>query len=309
MLSSVPFECPVSLLAQAQRHVPLKTAVVNAETELVMTSSKLATEHNLIEPTLVGDPRTINSIAAAINWDIRKLAVVDAENETKAAKLSVSLARNGEVSALMKGHTHSETLMQEALRRNQGIRLRHRPSHAFYMTVPGHEQGICITDAVINVLPRVKQKIEIARNVIELMHALGIPRPRVALVSGAEEPIPEMPSSIEAVEVIKEVEKGALRGADVAGPMALDVAISEQAATIKGVNNAVAGKADVLLVPNLEAGNILFKQMVYSMSATAAGLVLGMKVPIMLTSRADPPEARLASAALASIYAAHRRTK
>ena len=306
MLSSVPFECPVSLLAHAQRHVPLKTAVVNAETELVMTSSKLATEHNLIEPTLVGDPRTINSIAAAINWDIRNLTVVDAENETKAAKLSVSLARNGEVSALMKGHIHSEILMQEALRRHQGIRLRRRPSHAFYMTVPGHEQGICITDAVINVLPRVKQKIEIARNVIELMHALGIPRPRVALVSGAEEPIPEMPSSIEAIEVIKEVEKGALRGADVAGPMALDVAISEQAATIKGVNNAVAGKADVLLVPNLEAGNILFKQMVYSMSAAAAGLVLGMKVPIMLTSRADPPEARLASSALASVYVAHR---
>jgi len=172
--------------------------------------------------------------------------------------------------------------------------------------VPDREHGICITDAVINILPRVKQKIEIARNVIELMHALGNSKPRVALISGTEVPTPEMPSSTDAIEVVKEAENGALPGAEIAGPMALDIAISEQAATIKGVNNAVAGKADVLLVPNLEAGNILFKQMVYSMSATAAGLVLGMKVPIMLTSRADPPEARLASAALASVYAAHR---
>jgi phosphotransacetylase len=306
MLSSAPFECPEALITQAQRHLPLKTAVVNAETETVMTSAKLATEHNLIEPTLVGDSAAINSIATAIHWDIKKFTVVDAGSEIKAAKLSVNLARSGQVSALMKGHIHSETLMHEALQRNQGIRLKRRPSHAFYMTVPGHAHGICITDAVINVLPRVKQKIEIARNVIELMHALGNTRPRVALLSGTEAATPEMPSSMDAVAVVKEVENGALPGAEIAGPMALDVAISEQAATIKGVNNAVAGKADVLLVPNLEAGNILFKQMVYSLSATAAGLVLGMKVPIMLTSRADPPEARLASAALASVYAAHR---
>ena len=306
MLSPALFECPSGLPAHAQRHLPLKTAVVNAETETVMTSAKLATEHNLIEPTLVGDAGAINSIATAINWDIGKFTVVDAGGEIKAAKLSVGLARSGEVSALMKGHIHSETLMQEALQRKQGIRLKRRPSHAFYMTVPGNEQGICITDAVINVLPRVKQKIEIARNVIELMHALGNPKPRVAMISGTEVSTPEMPSSMDAVEVVKAAESGALPGAEIAGPMALDVAISEQAATIKGVNNAVAGKADVLLVPNLEAGNILFKQMVYSMSATAAGLVLGMKVPIMLTSRADPPEARLASAALASVYVAHR---
>jgi phosphate acetyltransferase len=273
---------------------------------MVMTSAKLATEHNLIEPILVGDSSAINSIAATINWDIGKFTVVGVGSEIKAAKLGMSLARSGEVLALMKGHIHSETLMHEALQRKQGIRLKRRPSHAFYMTVPGNEQGICITDAVINVLPRVKQKIEIARNVIELMHALGNPRPRIALISGTEVSTPEMPSSMDAAEVVKEVENGSLPGAEIAGPMALDVAVSEQAATIKGVDNAVAGKADVLLVPNLEAGNILFKQMVYSMSATAAGLVLGMKVPIMLTSRADPPEARLASAALASVYAAHR---
>jgi len=306
MLSSAPFECPPGLLRHAQQHQPLKTAVINAGTKMVMTSAKLATEHNLIEPILVGDSSAINSIAATINWDIGKFTVVGVGSEIKAAKLSMSLARSGEVLALMKGHIHSETLMHEALQRKQGIRLKRRPSHAFYMTVPGNEQGICITDAVINVLPRVKQKIEIARNVIELMHALGNPKPRIALISGTEVSTPEMPSSMDAAEVVKEVENGSLPGAEIAGPMALDVAVSEQAATIKGVNNAVAGKADVLLVPNLEAGNILFKQMVYSMSATAAGLVLGMKAPIMLTSRADPPEARLASAALASVYAAHR---
>jgi phosphate acetyltransferase len=306
MMSPAPFECPPGLLRRAQQHQPLKTAVVSAGTKRVMASAKLATEHNLIEPILVGDSNVINSIAATINWDIGKFTVVDVGSEIKAAKLSMSLARSGEILALMKGHIHSETLMHEALQRKQGIRLKRRPSHAFYMTVPGNKQGICITDAVINVLPRVKQKIEIARNVIELMHALGNPKPRIALISGTEVSTPEMPSSMDAAEVVKEVENGSLPGAEIAGPMALDVAVSEQAATIKGVNNAVAGKADVLLVPNLEAGNILFKQMVYSMSATAAGLVLGMKVPIMLTSRADPPEARLASAALASVYAAHR---
>jgi len=306
MLSAAPFECPPNLLAHAQQHPPLKTAVVNATTATVMTSVQLATEHNLIEPILIGDADAINSMAAAINWDIRALTVIDAESDLKAAKLSVALAYSDEVSALMKGHIHSEILMQEALQRKQGIRLKRRPSHAFYMTVPGDKSGICITDAVINILPRAKQKIEIARNVIELMHALGNSKPRVALISGTEVPTPEMPSSMDAIEVVKEAENGALPGAEIAGPMALDVAISEKAATIKGVDNTVAGKADVLLVPNLEAGNILFKQMVYSMSATAAGLVLGMKVPIMLTSRADPPEARLASAALASVYAAHR---
>ena len=305
MMSSAPFECPPGLLRRAQQHQPLKTAVVSAGTKRVMASAKLATEHNLIEPILVGDSSVINSIAATINWGIGKFTVVDVGSEIKAAKLSMRLARSGEVLALMKGHIHSETLMHEALQRKQGIRLKRRPSHAFYMTVPANEQGICITDAVINVLPRVKQKIAIARNVIELMHALGNPKPRVALISGTEVSTPEMPSSMDAAEVVKEAENGSLPGAVIAGPMALDVAVSEQAATIKGVNNAVAGKADVLLMPNLEAGNILFKQMVYSMSATAAGLVLGMKVPIMLTSRADPPAARLASAALASVYAAH----
>ena len=140
------------------------------------------------------------------------------------------------------------------------------------------------------------------------MHALGNPNPRVALISGTEVPTPEMPSSRDAFEIVKEAKNGVLPGAEIAGPMALDVAISAKAATIKGINNKVAGKADILLMPNLEAGNILFKQMVYSMSATAAGLVLGMKVPIMLTSRADPPEARLASAAIASVYAAHRES-
>ena len=306
MLSSAPFAYPSALLKHARQHSPLRTAVVNAQTETVMTSAKLANEIGLIEPVLIGDASAINSIAFDIEWDIEKFTVVDAGSEAKAAKLSVGLARSGEVSALMKGHIHSETLMQEALQRNQGIRLKRRPSHAFYMIVPDHERGICITDAVINILPRVKQKIEIARNVIELMHALGNPKPRVALLSGTEAATPEMPSSMDAAEVVKAAESGALPGAEIAGPMALDVAISEHAATIKGVNNAVAGKADVLLVPNLEAGNILFKQMVYSMRATAAGLVLGMKVPIMLTSRADPPTARLASAALASVYVAHR---
>jgi len=308
MLSSTPYECPPGLLISAKQQAPLKTAVVNAGTILVMTSAKLAAENGLIIPVLVGDANAINSIAADINWNIRNIDVVDANDEIKSIKLSVTLAREGNVSALMKGHVHSDALMREVVHRTNGIRSKRRPSHAFYMTVPGDERGICITDAVINVSPKVRHKIDIARNATDLMHALGNPNPRIAIISGTEVPTDQMPSSIDAIEIVKEAKNGAIYGADIDGPMALDVAISEQAAATKGIDSSVAGKADILLVPNLETGNALFKMMEYFLSATAAGLVLGVKVPITLTSRSSSPESRLASVAIASIYAAHCNT-
>ena len=304
MLSTAPFECPSWLLDRARENPPLRTAVVNAGTRLAMESVRAAADHDLINPLFVGDANEINGAATEINWDIREFEIVEAGDEQEAASRSVALARNDKVDALMKGHIHTDVLMRAVVDRKRGVRLRQRPSHVFYMTVPGNDRPLCITDAVINVAPRVRQKMDIAANATGLLHATGNRNPKIALLSATEVPQPQIPSSMDAAEVAARARDGELVGATVDGPMSLDIAVSGEAAKIKGVESPVAGCADVLLVPNIDAGNLLFKQMVYFMSATAAGLVVGAKIPITLTSRADPPEARLASAALASIYAA-----
>ena len=304
MLSTAPFECPSWLLDRARENPPLRTAVVNAGTRLAMESARAAANHELINPVFVGDAQEIYDAATEIDWDIREFEIVEAGGEQEAAIRSVALARNDKVDALMKGHVHTDVLMRAVVDRKQGVRLRQRPSHVFYMTVPGSDRPLCITDPVINVAPKVRQKMEIAVNATHLLHATGNTNPKIALLSATDVPQPQMPSSMEAAEVAERARKGEIPGALVDGPMSFDIAVSGQAAKIKGVESPVAGCADVLLVPNIDAGNLLFKQMVYFMSATAAGLVVGAKIPITLTSRADPPEARLASAALASIYAA-----
>jgi len=304
MLSTAPFECPSWLLDRARENPPLRTAIVNAGTRLAMESARAAADHDLINPVFVGDAHEINGAATEIDWDIRDFEIVEAGDEQEAASRSVALARNDQVDALMKGHVHTDVLMRAVVDRKQGVRLRQRPSHVFYMTVPGNDRPLCITDAVSNIAPRVRQKMEIAANATGLLHATGNTNPKIALLSATEIPQPQMPSSMDAAEVAERARNGEIVGATVDGPMSLDIAVSGEAAKIKGVESPVAGCADVLLVPNIDAGNLLFKQMVYFMSATAAGLVVGAKIPITLTSRADPPEARLASAALASIYAA-----
>jgi phosphotransacetylase len=294
------------LLAQAKELPSLRTAVVNAGTRLTMESARDASAHALITPVFVGDVSAIETAATAIGWDIRDFEIVEAVDEEEAARRGVSLARDKQVAALMKGHVHTDVLMRAIVDRTNGIRLRRRPSHVFCMTVPGTARPLFITDAVINIAPGVRQKIDIGTNATLLLHALGIPEPKIAVLSATELARSELPSSVEAAAVAERAANGAIPGAIVDGPLSLDIAVSPQAAKIKGVNSPVAGHADVLLVPNIEAGNLLFKQMVYFMSATAAGLVVGATVPVTLTSRADPPEARLASAALASIYAANR---
>lgn len=303
MLSDQPFECPSWLLARARQMAPVRMAVIGAGTALALESAKAAAEAALITPVLVGNVAAIKAVAEIIKWDIAGVEIHAADDD--AADVGVSLAREGRVGALMKGNVRTDNLMRAAVHRTRGIRGKKRPSHIFHMTMPGSNKSLCITDAVINVLPKVKQKISIADNAADLLHALGNSNPNIALLSATEVPTDQMPSSIEAAEVAKRARAGAITGATVDGPMALDIAVSRKAAEVKGVTSPVAGNADVLLVPNIEAGNALFKQMVYFMSATAAGLVVGTTVPIALTSRADPPEARLASAALASIYANH----
>jgi len=306
MLSTVPFEVPPTLLDKARAAPGLTMAVAGAGHPVAMESARRAAEAGLIEPVLVGDADVIRAIARDMGWNIAGLRVVDAGDEAGAAKTAAMLARGGEVAALMKGHVHTEALMRAVLDRAAGLRTGRRISHVFHMTVPGRERVLYITDAAINVQPDSDDKLHIIANAVDVAHALGVAEPRVAVLSGAETVNASMPSSVEAAEVTRRANDGAVTGAVVDGPLSFDNAVSPEAAAIKGVDSPVAGRADILVVPNLESGNFLFKQMVYFMSATAAGIVMGARVPIVLTSRADPPEARLAAAALAVIVAADR---
>ncbi|MBE9555245.1 MAG: bifunctional enoyl-CoA hydratase/phosphate acetyltransferase [Proteobacteria bacterium] len=301
MLSKIPFEFPPYLAKRASGLSPLPMAVVGAGHPLVMDSARRATEGGFIEPVLVGEADGINEIARQIGWDISGIRLVPADGERQAAETAASLARGGEVAALMKGHIHTDTLMRAILTRSAGLRTDRRVSHIFHMTLPGRDRVIHITDAAVNVQPGVAEKLDIVLNAVELAQSLGMESPKVAMLSGAETVNPAMPSSVEADEVVRLANNGAVKGAIVDGPFGFDNAVSPEAALIKGVDSPVAGQADILVVPNLESGNFLFKQMVYFMSATAAGIVMGAKVPVVLTSRADPSEARLAAAAIASI--------
>ena len=304
MLSTVPFEVPARLMDKARAAPRLTMAVAGAGHPLAMESARRAAEAGLIEPVLIGDADAIAAIARDMGWNIAGLRVVAAGDESKAAETAAMLAGAGEVASLMKGHVHTETLMRAVLNRRADLRTGRRISHVFHMTVPGRDRVMYITDAAINVQPGVDDKLDIVRNAVDVAHALGTAEPRVAVLSGAETVNAAMPSSVEAAEVAKRANNGAVDGALVDGPLSFDNAVSPEAAAIKGVDSPVAGRADILVVPTLESGNFLYKQMVYFMSATAAGIVIGARVPIVLTSRADPPEARLASAALAAIVAA-----
>jgi len=301
MLSAIPFEFPSYLTRLAAGLSPLPMAVAGAGNPVVMDSARRATEGGFIQPVLVGDPDDIAELARQAGWDISAVRIVAANGEAKAAETAAALAAGGEVAALMKGHVHTDALMRAVLTRSAGLRTDRRVSHVFHMTVPGRERVIHITDAAVNVQPGVAEKLDIVVNAVKLAQDLGMAEPRVAMLSGAETVNPSMPSSVEADEVVRLANNGAVTGAIVDGPFGFDNAVSPEAARIKGIDSPVAGCADILVVPNLEAGNFLFKQMVYFMSATAAGIVMGAKVPIVLTSRADPPEARLAAAAIASI--------
>ena len=305
MLSDLPFDTPDHVIAKAAGGTPAVTAVAGAGSRVALESARRAAAHGLIEPVLVGDPDAVAALAEKIGWDIGSVRMVAASDERRASETAVALARGGEVAALMKGQVHTDALMRAVVDRDNGLRAGRRMSHVFYMTAPGRAGSITISDAAINVAPDAGMKLDIVNNAVSLLHALGIAEPRVAVLSATEAPIAAMPSSLEAAEVVRRAAAGEVEGAVLDGPFALDVAVSPEAADIKGVDSPVAGRADLLVMPNIEAGNAVFKAMVYFMSATAAGLVMGAKVPIMLTSRADPPEARLTSAALAAIVAAH----
>lgn len=300
MLDKRPTECPTSLLDAVRGRPPVRTGVVNAVSDVVLESVRDASSAGVVEPVLYGDRAKIASGLESLGWDAQNIEIVDAPDEGAAATMAARDAGQGSLAALMKGHVHTDTFMRAVLNRDAGLRTGQRLSHIFHMTVPGRQGSLIISDAALNTHPDIETKKAIISNVATLSHALGIARPRIALLSATEEPSEHMPSSMDAA-ALAEWAKSDVADADVQGPLAFDLAVSSDAAQIKGVEGPVVGRADAIVVPDIVTGNALFKMMVYYMSACAGGLVVGAKVPVLLTSRADPPAARLASACLAAI--------
>jgi len=289
------------LLAAAQDAPRVRTAVVHPVDTVSLLGAVEAARAGLIEPVLVGPEAKIRQAAAQAQVDLAPFRLVPTAHSHAAADAAVALARTGEVAALMKGALHTDELMHAVVARDTGLRTGRRISHVFAMDVPTYPRPLLITDAAINVYPTLEDKRDIVQNAIDLAHALGIAAPRVAILSALETIYPKIPSTLEAAALCKMAERGQITGAVVDGPMAFDLAVSEDAARTKGFISPVAGQADILVVPDLEAGNMLAKQLEYLAEAQVAGIVLGARVPIMLTSRADGPLARLASCALAAL--------
>ncbi len=305
MLSSRPFQCPPALLARAQSAPPVRTAIASAGADLPLESARLAVAAGVMDPVLVGDRNAITAAADRIDWDIGGFEIIDAADEATAGMAAAKLCGDGAADALMKGHIHTDAFVRGILSRDSGLRTGRRLTHVFHMTVPDDDKVLLITDAAINVAPDIETRLQAAANAVDLAIALGIESPKVAVLSASEEATEAMPSTLDAAEITARA-VSEIPNASVYGPLAFDNAVSPEAAAIKGIDHPVAGYADILLVPTIETGNALFKIMVYFMSACAAGIVMGAKVPAILTSRADPPEARLASAAIASILAQQR---
>ena len=301
MLSQSEVICPEGLLKTARQAPAIRTAIANAGTPIVMESVRDAVVAGLIEPVFFGEPVGIADCAAKLGWDISDFSIVSAGSETEAATAAALAAGRDEVSAIMKGHVHTDVFMRALLDREAGLRTGRRLTHLFHMTVRDKPGELFITDAALNVAPDLETKQEIIQNVVDMAHAVGIAVPKIALLSATEVPTETIPSSIEAAE-LTDWAKDNIAGAHIFGPLAFDLAVSPTSAEIKGVTHSVAGRADALIVPEIVSGNALYKMMVHFMGACAAGIVLGAKVPILLTSRADPPAARLASAALAAIF-------
>jgi len=286
---------------------PTPTAVAHPCDQASLEGAMEAAKLGLIKPILVGPRARIEAIAAKHDIDLSQVEIVDAPYSHAAAAMAVQLVREGKAEALMKGSLHTDELMAAVVKRDSGMRTVRRVSHCFVMDVPGHEQTLIITDAAVNIAPTLEEKADILQNAIDLAHAMHIDEVRVAILSAMETVNPKVPSTVEAAALCKMVDRHQITGALVDGPLALDNAINLEAAQIKKIDSPVAGRANVLLVPDLEAGNMLAKSLSFLAGADAAGIVLGARVPIILTSRADSLMTRLASCAIAALVAQARR--
>lgn len=302
MTGTPAVQCPAYLLEAARGFAPMRTAVVNAGTDVIMESVRDCVAAGLIEPLLIGDPEDIKASAQKLGFDAESFTIDVAGDEEDAALKGAAHAGAGRVEAILKGHVHTDIFMRAVLDKRFALRTDRRLSHVFHMSAPGHDMPLFISDGALNTHPDLETKKAILLNAVDLAHALKIAKPHIALLSATEQPSDAIPSSIEAA-VLAAWAKENVPGAVVDGPLAFDIAVSSEAAMIKGVTAPVAGRADILIVPDIVSGNALFKMMVHFMGACAAGIVLGAKVPVLLTSRSDPPAARLASAALAVIMA------
>jgi phosphate acetyltransferase len=303
MLSNIKAIVPENLIFLAQKTPNIPVAIICAHHTSSMESAKQAYDLNLINPTFIGKKETIQKEAEQLKWDIKNYTIIHHEDDQEAAIAGAELARDNKIQVMIKGNLHTDILMKVYLKKEFGLIEGKRLSHIWHMTTNEISKPLFITDGALNVAPRIDVKMHILNNVIEFAKKINILKPRVAILSGTEDPIESMPSSMEAKEIMERAKKENI-DAYVHGPLAFDNAISPEAAKIKKIQNEVAGKADILLVPNLETGNALSKIMVHFMGACAAGFIVGGKVPVVVTSRADSAASRLASIAT-SIVATH----
>jgi phosphate acetyltransferase len=300
MLSTKEIICPEKLLKLAKTKGPVKVVVVNAGKAVSIESTKQAFDEGLIEPVFIGDKKIIEKLAKEIKWDISKFEIIDEPVENNTAPIAAKMASEGKIKVIVKGHIHTDVLMKAVLKRDLNLIGKKRLSHIWHMTLDKNDKPFIITDGALNVLPKLETKMHILKNSVDFAKRIGINKPKVSVLSATEEVLESVPSSIDAKELSERAKAEGI-DAEVFGPMAFDNSVSEKAAQIKGIKNSVAGKADILLVPSVETGNGLVKMMIYFMGACAAGVVVGGKVPVVITSRADSAPARIASIAAAIV--------
>ena len=300
MLSNKKIICPNNLINVAKKTGTVTAAIVNAGEIFPMESVHKAVQHNLIIPTFIGDENEIKKYADKLKWDISKYKIINEKNENSTAPIAAKLASEDKVKIIVKGHIHTDVLIKAVLKRDLNLIGKKRLSHVWHMTLDKNDKPFIITDGVVNVLPKLEVKMHILRNAVDFANKIGISRPKVAVLSATEEILESVPSSIEADKITKRAKEENIN-ADVFGPLAFDNSVSKKSAAIKKIKNDVSGNTDILLVPNVEAGNALVKMMIYFMGACAAGVVLGGKSPVVITSRSDEAEARLASIAAAVV--------
>ena len=300
MLSNKKIVCPNNLINRAKKIGSVNAVIVNAGEILPMVSAHKAVQNNLINPIFIGNETEIKKHAQKLNWNISKYEIIDEKDENSTASMAAKLAGEGKVKIIVKGHIHTEVLIKAVLKRDLNLIGKKRLSHVWHMTLDADDKPFIITDGVLNVLPKLEVKMHILRNAVNFANKIGIARPKVSVLSATEEILKSVPSSIEAQTITKRAKEENIN-ADIFGPLAFDNSVSKKAAAIKKIKNEVAGSANILLVPNVETGNALVKMMIYFMGACAAGVVIGGKVPVVITSRADDSEARLASIAAAIV--------
>lgn len=295
------------LLARAEPLPPIPTAVVAPERPDALAGAILGADHTLIDPILIGDPAKIAEAAEKRGLDLNGYRIIDLPDHQQAAARAVQLVNDGQAAAVMKGHLHTDILLGEIIKRNTGLRTKRRLSHVFVMDVPGLDHLLMVTDAAINISPDLMAKADIIQNAIYLAHALGIEEPKVGVLSAVEKINPAIPSTLDAAILSKMADRGQIKGGLVDGPLAMDNAIDLKAAATKGIHGLVAGRAQILVAPNMEAGNMLAKELTYLAHAETGGIVMGAKCPVILNSRSDDDQARLASCAIAALYADYKR--